>query len=405
MATESNWDQIACECIAFKFLRRNELDLVATSAKRGQPNYSHQDNDMSQRLCLSLLACLALSFQVASAETLESQSNPVDTGTIKVAADDADRSDWDEVPWFEFDDDFSDFYPVDIDRVQVAHDATHMYMHVTALEWDTEDAWRVGIYLDTDTDFLTGYTGGFLPLGADYLFEGTGAFEFVAVAQEDWGWEPAGDIVRDQSTMLDFELAVPRSVLGNPTSVDFILIANNTFGEVGTADDIYPNDPGFVWTYELGESETLPGDFNLDGLLDAMDIDALGVDVASMSNTALYDLTNDQITSVADIEQWLQIRGSLNGDADLSGDVAFNDFLVLSSGFGSAASWTGGDFDGNGTVEFADFLVLSSNFGQSAAAQSVPEPTSTVMWSVTFMLLGAFRSKRHRNRTEIVCDS
>lgn len=349
---------------------------------------------MFQRVSLILFALLILPFQVVVAESLDTQSNPVDAGQIKVVGGDADRTDWDGIPWYEFDDDFDDFYPVDIDRMQVAHDATHMYMRVTALEWDTEETWRVGIYLDTDQDLLTGYTGGFLPLGADHFFEDAGAFEFTAAEQDAWGWNQVGEIARDQSTILDFELAVPRSMLGNPTDVDFILFANNTCCDFAMPDDIYPNDPGFVWTYELGEVTALPGDFNADGVIDGMDIDELGADIAAMSNTAFYDLTSDQMTNVDDINQWLQIRGSLNGDADLSGDVAFNDFLVLSSAFGAEATWTGGDFDGNGTVQFADFLVLSSNFGQSAAAQSVPEPASTAMWSVAFVLLIGFRKRR-----------
>ena len=44
------------------------------------------------------------------AESLETQSNPVANGAINVATDDADRSDWEGIPWYEFDDDFEEFY-------------------------------------------------------------------------------------------------------------------------------------------------------------------------------------------------------------------------------------------------------------------------------------------------------
>ena len=74
-------------------------------------------------------------------------------------------------------------------------------------------------------------------------------------------------------------------------------------------------------------------------------------------------------------------KSALNGDANFDGQVAFADFLVLSSNFDQPGrKWSDGDFDSNGIVQFADFLILSENFGRSAAvATSVPEPTINVL--------------------------
>ena len=53
------------------------------------------------------------------------------------------------------------------------------------------------------------------------------------------------------------------------------------------------------------------------------------------------------------------------GDLDDSGEVNFDDFLILSATFGMEVEpSTGGDVDGNGEVNFTDFLVLSKNFGK-----------------------------------------
>lgn len=53
------------------------------------------------------------------------------------------------------------------------------------------------------------------------------------------------------------------------------------------------------------------------------------------------------------------------GDFNADGQVAFDDFLILSANFGTNVEpRTSGDADGNGRVEFADFLVLSKNFGK-----------------------------------------
>ena len=348
------------------------------------------------KLPWTLVSIWLLASALAHGETLELQSNEVPNGTIQVSENDADRSDWEGIEWYEWDDDFSELSPVDIDRIQVAHDATHVYFHLQALVWDTDETWRVGTYIDADADPLTGYNGDFLPLGADILLEDSLAHAFVGDTQVAWGWSEVGPTVRNQSDMLDYELAVPRATLGNPTSFDFLLYANNTFGEFNMPDDIYPNGPGFVLSYELGEAVAVPGDFDGNLLLDADDINLLSTDIAQMLNTAALDLNGDSQTSPADVDAWLELRDTRNGDADLSGEVGFSDFLVLSGNFGQAGVWSEGDFDSDGSVAFADFLILSANFGQTGAVASVPEPSGPC-WLITCVgvILGA-RSRRTR---------
>ena len=92
----------------------------------------------------------------------------------------------------------------------------------------------------------------------------------------------------------------------------------------------------------------------------------------------------------------LAALGLVAGDLDGDGEVAFADFLTLSSNFGSTeAGYQGGDIDCNGEVAFADFLTLSANFGQtSAAAASVPEPSSCVVLLPAMLVGLAVRRKR-----------
>jgi len=301
-------------------------------------------------------------------ESIETQSNSVTNGQIQVAADDPDRSDWEGIMWYEYDDDFSEFSPVDIDRVQIAHDAANVYIHIQTLNWDVDETWRVGTYLDTDLDTTTGYTGNFLPLGADYFLEDEGSYRFTAPTQADWGWEQSGDVVRDQSNMIDVELSIPRAAIGNPEIFDFILFANNMCCDFGLPDDIYPNEPGGVFTYELG-SVADPADCNGDGAIDAADLAC--------------------VTQVEDRDTVLAALNSLPGDLDGNGDVAFADFLVLSANFGTnLPSYTAGNIDLTGGIEFADFLILSANFGQSANAAAVPEPCSGLLLAVGLFLAG-----------------
>ncbi len=89
---------------------------------------------------------------------------------------------------------------------------------------------------------------------------------------------------------------------------------------------------------------------------------------------------------------------ALLGDLDGDGSVAFGDFLVLSSNFGTQTQNYGdGDVDCDGTVAFGDFLVLSSNFGQTlGAATSVPEPSGAMLLLLGILGMMKFR-KSGRN--------
>lgn len=329
-----------------------------------------------QAICGAMLVAF-LSASVF-AESLDTQTNLVPDGTISVVPGDADRDDWDGVPWYDFDDDFLPAYPVDIDRAQFAHDSSNIYMRFETLEWDVEEAWRVGAYIDVDQDITTGYTGNFLPLGADYFVEGASAFMFNAATQADWGWTEVKLLERDQTSMLDVEVEIPRLEIDNPIAFDFILFANNWF-EFEMDDDIYPNEPGGVFTYELGDQVVaVPGDCSGDGIIDAADLAC--------------------VTTVDGRDLVLTTLGTLAGDLNGDGQVAFPDFLILSANFGAdLPAYTDGNIDLADGVGFPDFLVLSANFGNSGVAAAVPEPgtwSSCLLCAVAFTTCGR-RRRRH----------
>ncbi len=115
-----------------------------------------------------------------------------------------------------------------------------------------------------------------------------------------------------------------------------------------------------------GEAGSAPvaalGDCNLDTVLD-------GHDLACVGTTEARDAV-------------LAALNTLPGDLDGDGEVAFGDFLTLSSNFNTdSPAYTDGNIDLTGPIDFADFLVLSSNFGKSAAgvAAAVPEPNSGLL--------------------------
>ncbi len=156
------------------------------------------------------------------------------------------------------------------------------------------------------------------------------------------------------------------------------------FGE-GSEGELYISSKRTGRVYLVTNSlPELLGDFDFDRRVDADDIDLL---VAAIDADVIgdFDMTADGEVTQADVDEL--ITGVLNtarGDADLDGEVAFADFLLLSAKFGQPGGWGDGDFDGNGLVQFADFLMLSANFGSGAAVAAVPEPAP-----VTFAGYGA----------------
>gem|GEM_PF-4253119 len=83
------------------------------------------------------------------------------------------------------------------------------------------------------------------------------------------------------------------------------------------------------------------------------------------------------------------------GDLDGSGDVAFADFLILSSNFGQPGGLADGDLDCTGEVAFPDFLILSQNFGKTVGdAATVPEPCGGAPLLVAAFSLLGLRARR-----------
>jgi MYXO-CTERM domain-containing protein len=92
---------------------------------------------------------------------------------------------------------------------------------------------------------------------------------------------------------------------------------------------------------------------------------------------------------------WIEdLFGTLFGDANLSTDVGFDDFVRLAENFGETGGWAEGDFDGDASVTFGDFVILAENFGVSAAA-TVPEPAGAGLAAAGLLFL-LFRRQRRR---------
>jgi hypothetical protein len=62
------------------------------------------------------------------------------------------------------------------------------------------------------------------------------------------------------------------------------------------------------------------------------------------------------------------LRYTWTGDADLNGQVDFDDYVRIDSGFNTGASgWFNGDFDYNGRVDFDDYVLIDLGFNARSA--------------------------------------
>ncbi len=144
-----------------------------------------------------------------------------------------------------------------------------------------------------------------------------------------------------------------------------------TAESTGTYYIVVSGFDGSMGTYRLRtdvEIDLVPGDVNLDRVLDSQDIDLLFTAINEGLDDTLFDVNDDDEIDQSDVDALLDMMNTIRGDANLDGIVDFSDFLAMSRGFGTDGGWSGGDFDGSGETDFQDFLELSRNFDQGPDA-------------------------------------
>ncbi len=94
----------------------------------------------------------------------------------------------------------------------------------------------------------------------------------------------------------------------------------------------------------------------------------------------------------------------LPGDANMDGVVDGRDATVLATNWLSReASWESGDFNGDGIVNGIDITLLSANWqvsyevNQDSVVSHHPEPTSFVVWGLIVVCLSSVYRRRCRS--------
>ena len=156
-----------------------------------------------------------------------------------------------------------------------------------------------------------------------------------------------------------------------------------------------------------------PGpDFDGDGDVDADDIDALVGEIVAGTYDYYFDLTDDQAIDNDDLNQWLSEAATENGfaapyllgDANLDGSVDATDLNALALSWRQdTALWSAGDFTADGKVDAADLNGLALNWRQSiptASNEPVPEPAALFLAVIGLGLI----CRRYTNVNDVNAD-
>ena len=151
--------------------------------------------------------------------------------------------------------------------------------------------------------------------------------------------------------------------------------------------------------YEATWVPELVFDLYADGNVDVADLDLLVARVVAGIDDNLFDLTGDGEIDDRDVHQWLSeaaihngFRAAyLSGDANLDGIVNALDLNSLALNWQSSApGWSSGDFTADGKTDAADLNQLAFNWQDSirlAAGQPVPEPSAILLVLVGVVVL------------------
>ncbi len=161
-----------------------------------------------------------------------------------------------------------------------------------------------------------------------------------------------------------------------------------------------------VTNVEYVEGEIVQGDFNMNGIIDANDMDLLTTEVRAGTNNPTFDLNNDTLVDDNDRIVWVEdptIANTYFGDSNLDGEFSSSDLVAVfaageyEDGIPDNSVWATGDWDGNGDFDSADFVVAFAaggyEIGPRNAANAVPEPTACLM--LLTAVVGIALRRRH----------
>lgn len=160
------------------------------------------------------------------------------------------------------------------------------------------------------------------------------------------------------------------------------------------------------------EYQIAPIDFDANGQLDCADVNVLSNAIASSTHAAEFDLTGDREVDRNDLDVWFVVAGLENlpshrplpqGDANLDGRVDAADLNTVKINWRTMTNgFCNGDFNADGRVNAADLNVLASNWRLDAAnecAQTVVQREPRAVSNIAQFERRLARTSPHTDRT------
>ena len=136
-----------------------------------------------------------------------------------------------------------------------------------------------------------------------------------------------------------------------------------------------------------------PGDFNQDGVLYVDDIDALIAEVRAGTHDLGFDVTDDGLVDDEDRRVWVEeLKGTFFGDCNLDGRVDASDLNDLALNWRATAttSWAQGDFNGDHVINATDLNDIGVNWRNGVSTAAVPEPNTGLSLILGIMMVSCF---------------
>ncbi|MCA9197686.1 MAG: hypothetical protein KDA87_09120 [Planctomycetales bacterium] len=238
--------------------------------------------------------------------------------------------------------------------------------------FNNKQVWDLGFpvtHNNTNEDF---WDGTFHWMFADYAIESNADGGYV----DDYGIAIKYEVKpEDVGVPMTFEI----STREHYSAIDGLLFSTSDalLIEYGQEDM-----DGFFLNPDTGG---LPGDYNADGLLTAVDIDTLSDAVSTGLSDSIYDLNNDGSVNADDRVTWVnELRNTYFGDSNLDGEFGTADLVaVFAAGeyedaIAGNSGWAEGDWNGDGDFNTSDLVTAFEQggfeLGPRGGVAAVPEP-------------------------------
>lgn len=252
---------------------------------------------------------------------------------------------------------------------------------------------NVGVALFFDPDTVTGYLG-LMSVDTNLQLirvEGGAAEGLVSMDQP---FSPSEDVIiqldhdGEALYLTAWEIGTPKPAPQLEWELELVDITSGKSGLIFNENSL--NDAGVFRWARAAADPIEDGDLDFDGDFAASDIDLLLDNLGSAD--PLYDLNRDGSADSGDVDFLVEtVLGTSYGDANVDGRVDAADLNAVGLNWrGNTSGWENGDFNGDKIVDAADLnlLALSWQNGVPAAALAVPEPASGALLLIGIVAFG-----------------